>query len=371
MNKTSRLSWVDYARGIAIILVTYRHVFEGAKAAGISVENHNFLEYINIFLYSFRMPLFFIISGIFISLSLKKKGIKKYIEGRARMILYPYFVWGFLQLTLQIFFTKYTNGHPTPSSYLHLFYLPREIGQFWYLYALFNVSVLYVFSKKLHFKAWHNILIGLVFFYLSSIVYQDDIKIGFVHDILHNYIFFAVGDLVSKYLLDTKNHKHFESGKILLLLFIPFLVVQTYFLLENLNHNVLKYMYVEYYQPFIFLIVAIVGCAFIINLTFYLQKKNVLRWLTYVGRHSLYIYVSQVMAFAALRIFLTTFLHVHNIFIILISGIIAGVCIPLLLYGLAVRFNMRWIFTLEKDNSVRPERPLTPAVAFEERANNM
>ena len=121
-----------------------RDRFEGSKEAGIPVQQYDLLEYANIFFYSFRMPLFFIISGIFITRSLQKRGIGKYVETRARAILYPYFVWGTIQLTLQIIFTRYTNGHPTIDSYLHLFYLPREIAQFWYLYALFNVSVLYL-----------------------------------------------------------------------------------------------------------------------------------------------------------------------------------------------------------------------------------
>ncbi|MEP6710997.1 MAG: acyltransferase [Ferruginibacter sp.] len=371
MKPAPRLNWIDYARGIAIILVTYRHVFEGVKAAGIPVGNFPFLEYINIFFYSFRMPLFFIVSGIFISRSFKKRGLLNYIEARAKMILYPYFIWGFMQLTLQMFFTKYTNGHPTPAAYLHLLYLPREIGQFWYLYALFNVSILYVFSKQLKFTVVYNIIIGLIFFYISALVYQYDIKIGFLSDILHNYIFFAIGDLVSNYLLDRKNHKYFESGKILLLMLIPFAAVQFYFLMANLQQQIQKYMFVEYYQPFIFLLIAIIGCAFIINLTFFLQKKDRLKWLTYVGRHSLYIYVAQVIAFAGLRIFLTNVLHIQNIFIILITGIIAGVCIPLLLYRLAVKLNMRWIFTLEKEDSTEVKKPVTAAVAFENRANNL
>jgi fucose 4-O-acetylase-like acetyltransferase len=73
--KSERLSWIVYARGIAISLVAYRHVFEGAKEAGIGVQQYDFLEYFNILFYSFRMPLFFIISGIFISKNLKKRGL--------------------------------------------------------------------------------------------------------------------------------------------------------------------------------------------------------------------------------------------------------------------------------------------------------
>ena len=65
-HNANRYNWIDYARGIAIILVVYRHSFEGIKRAGFSTANYHFLEYANIIFFSFRMPLFFIVSGIFI-----------------------------------------------------------------------------------------------------------------------------------------------------------------------------------------------------------------------------------------------------------------------------------------------------------------
>lgn len=369
--KPARLNWIDYARGIAIILVLYRHVFEGIKESGIDIEQFQFLEYTNIFFFSFRMPLFFIVSGVFISNSLKKRGLLKFADARARMILYPYFVWGFLQLTLQMVFTRYTNGHPTISSYLHLFYLPRELAQFWYLAALFNVSILYALSKwYLKLEAIHNILLGLVLFYFSSVFYQEDIKASFLFDIFHNYIFFAVGDMVSKYLLDKNNFARFSSGKLLAIMTIPFLAAQYYFLWANVHNTTSKYMFVEYYQPYVYLLIAIIGCAFIINLTFFLQKKDVLKWLTSLGRHSLYIYVAHVIAFAGVRIFMSNILGIQNVPILLMAGITAGLLLPLLLYKLADRFNMRWIFTLEKANKEEQTRYISKATPAEALKND-
>ncbi len=352
--KSSRLSWVDYARGIAIILVCYRHVFEGSKEAGLPVGNYSFLEQANIFLYSFRMPLFFIISGIFVTQSLQKKGIKLYIENRLRSILYPYFVWGFIQLSLQIIFTKYTNGHPTVSSYFNLFYMPREVAQFWYLYALFNVSILYALSKYfLKITPLYNIVLGFFLFYLSSIIYKQHINAGLLFDICHYYIFFSIGDFISSYLLNPDNKKHFESPRTVLLIFIPFIVVQVYFLLQNLNHSSSKYMYVEFSQPIIFLFIALIGCAFIICLTFYLQSKNILKFLVVLGKNSLYIYVVHVIVFSSVRIILSKFLDIQNVSVIIISGMVSGLLIPILLYRLAVKFNLRFIFTLEKNNQFK------------------
>lgn len=348
--KQGRLGWIDYARGIAITLVCYRHVFEGSKEAGIPVGDYPFLEQFNIFLYSFRMPLFFILSGFFITGSLQKRGLKLFIESRARTILYPYFVWGVLQFTLQMLFTNYTNYHPTPSSYLDLLYRPRECAQFWYLYALFNVSVLYAFSKYvLKIPAVYNIFLGIFFFYISSQIYQRNINTGLLFDILHYYIFFSIGDFAGSYILDEKRQKSFGSVKLMALSLIPFAAGQVYFLLENLNHSTRKYMYVEFYQPFVFLLIALIGCFFIINLTFYLQKSNSFRWITVLGRHSLYIYVAHVIVFAGTRIVLHKLFGIQNVAIIMVTGIVCGLLVPVLLYRLAVRLNIRWIFTLDKN----------------------
>src|SRR6202035_3875273 len=74
----NRLAWVDYLKGIAIVLVVYRHVLigiqryvAGQQAKGTPIPDVPlYLEKANIIFFSFRMPLFFILSGIFISGSL-------------------------------------------------------------------------------------------------------------------------------------------------------------------------------------------------------------------------------------------------------------------------------------------------------------
>src|SRR5690348_4345046 len=86
-----RLEWVDYLRGIAIILVVYRHVFYGLQRGNIEVPLS--LVEANMLFYSFRMPLFFILSGIFISRTLAKSGVKKVVNTKFEQLLYPYIIW--------------------------------------------------------------------------------------------------------------------------------------------------------------------------------------------------------------------------------------------------------------------------------------
>ncbi|RYD78964.1 MAG: acyltransferase [Sphingobacteriales bacterium] len=346
--KPQRHTWIDYARGIAIILVLYRHVFEGIKNAGISITEYKLIEHANILFFSFRMPLFFIVSGIFVVGSLQKRGFSSFVQTKARTILYPYFLWAVLQISLQLILSDYVNANRTWRSYAELFYAPRTIDQFWYLYALFNVSILYVLS--LHFlrsKTLYNVIIGLLFFMISVYTYQVKINLGFVGDILHYYLFFAIGDALGSVIRNDNYRKYFERWQALLLFFVPFIVSQYYFLYTNLQHPAMNYDYVEYYQPFLFIIIALIGALYIIMISFFLQKHSLIKWLHLLGQHSLYIYVAHVLVLASVRIFITKVLGIYNVPILLATGILLGLLVPVILYKLASRLNMKWIFTLE------------------------
>ncbi len=351
--KTIRHGWIDYARGIAIILVLYRHVYEGLKHSTVSVVGYENVEYANILFFSFRMPLFFIVSGFFVAASLQKRGLKTFVATKAKTILYPYFLWGIIQITLQLIFSSLINTQRTINDYTYLFYLPRNIEQFWYLYALFNVSILYAVIKVyLKPTAFQNIMIGLILFYASAIMTRNSFGIGFLHDIIHYYLFYAIGDASARFIREPKVVEILQSGKTLLILTLPFIATQAYFLYENLKYETEYFDFVENYQPFIFIFVALFGCAFIISLAFCLQKWKVLNWLRELGRHSLYIYVTHVIILASLRIFMTRVYGIYHLPVLLITGIVAGLVLPVLFYKLCVRLNITWLFSLEKREKV-------------------
>ena len=349
--KPIRQTWIDYARGISIILVLYRHVFEGLKNSGLAVAEYIGLEHANILFFSFRMPLFFIVSGIFVAGSLQKRGIRLFVDNKARTILYPYFLWGILQITIQIFLSGYVNSQRTGFDYLYLLYQPREIEQFWYLYALFNVSVLYAFSKSiLKLSAFKNIIIGFGLIYISSFTGRNQINIGFLSDMCHYYLFYAIGDLIGRFMRDKNNLAKLYSWKISVLLIIPFIVSQVYYLYQNLEFSPKTYDYVENYNPYIFVIIAITGCAFVISICFQLQKADKFKWLHNLGRHSLYIYVAHVIVLAATRMVMVKVFDISNVPVLLITGIIAGLTVPVILYKICEKYNLTLLFTLERNH---------------------
>lgn len=59
----NRIVTLDIAKGLAITLVVYGHVMQGMGHRHLIDEN--FHRFSNTFVYSFHMPVFFFVSGLF------------------------------------------------------------------------------------------------------------------------------------------------------------------------------------------------------------------------------------------------------------------------------------------------------------------
>lgn len=343
----SRYPWIDYARGITILLVVYRHVFEGLDNVGEGVGNHEVLKYFNIFFFSFRMPLFFIVSGIFIGSSLSRKGIGAYIGNRFQTIFYPLLVWGTIQVTLQLAFAGYVSAARTPFDYLNLVINPRKIEQFWYLNALFCVSVLYAlvhwYGKA---KAWQQVVLGSILYAIGGYCLMNKIFLGFLNDVLFFYLFFAIGHLFSGWVLNRDNQRVLSSWRTTLIALPFFIAVQHYFTHLNLLHQ--DDYYVQFQRPALFAVAALVGGAYIVQVSFLLQRLAVLKFLRVIGYHSLYIYVMHLMITSGARIVLVKAFGIENIPLLLVVSVTIGVILPIVLYNIFERLGAWWLFSLKK-----------------------
>ena len=345
---SNRLAWIDYARGVCIILVCFRHCMEGMKQAGLPLYNYPALEVLNICFYSFRMPLFFIISGLFLSSGLVKKGLGNYVNSRFKIVFYPLLVWGSIQITMQFLMRSYVNAHREPVDYLNLIINPRRIEQFWYLNALFFVGALYALVKMaFRLNHWQQLVLGMIFYTIAGMLRFTETNGYLLTDILNYYIYFCIGDIISGYLLGKKNKKSMITAPSWLLAsFIIFLASQYLYTIINIRHN--SDFYVGDKLPALAFFISLCGCAFTIQMSFLLQRLSVLKWLRIIGYHSLYIYLAHVMVIAAVRIFLVYVLHITSVPMILVPAMLAGILLPVLLYNVAVRLGAWWLFSLKK-----------------------
>lgn len=349
--KEKRWLWIDYDKGISIILVGYGHALTSLDGHVADLSAYPFFTYIGTFLYGFRMPLFFIVSGLLVARSLNKKGLNAYIGDRTNNILYPLAIWGFIEITFQVLSAKYFthNNDVSPINYLNLIIDPRQTGHFWYLNALFCIGVIYAFLRsRAKLTAVMQVILGFILFSISAYIHIHDLNFGFVTDVFEYYIFFAIGDLVSKLLLDENNIKRLSTYKVFLPLLVFFVIIQYFFTEINLRPNVDGINYVDHKMPFFFLLEALVGCSLSLSFSFLLQKYKLFTFLRIVGYHSLFVYCMQIIVMSIARIFLQNFLHITYTPALIILIWLSGILLPIFFYNLTLRLNIWWLYTFRK-----------------------
>ncbi len=317
----SRIEWVDYAKGIGILLVVYGHVLRGIKNAGLDIYSVFFYCSDNL-VYSFHMPLFFFLSGLFIVRSLlKTERITPFVLGKIKVIAYPYFIWSFIQISIQILMSPYTNHVKEVSDLLYIFYKPQE--QFWFLYVLFFLSVLYAILYVL-LKNVYLILLISIFLYFS--------KLG-IPMFSKNFIFFSAGAAFVPYMLSLIPNKNTIPSFIVF--GIMFIAV----------HGILGFLQLYGLHKFIFLPLAAFGILLTCYLANYLATHNMLSFLKYIGYISLPIYVAHVLSASGIRIILYKLFNIHHVGVHLLIGTIFGIVFPIILYEFGKRIKFPYLFT--------------------------
>jgi fucose 4-O-acetylase-like acetyltransferase len=336
MDDSMRDLWVDYAKGIGIVLVVYGHVASGLFNAGIPVDEHAF-RLADSVVYSFHMPLFFFLSGLFFYSSLEKRGAVRMVASKVDTILYPYVVWSLIQGCIEVLLSRWTNGHITLSEVLNLFWRPR--AQFWFLYALFFISLICtaVFVRVPQRRAgWVTVLAALLF--LVDIGVRDLPLYGYIRN-------FGVYFVAGIYFNSIKDWLLRNQGKLLLPALLLFLGGQYLF------HRVWQLNWSM--RGAEGLALAVVSIAFVCLLCMTLASRlPPVPWLRMLGTYSMVIFLMHTLAAAGCRIALKSILHVQNYELHLALGWTAGILLPMLAYRWLAGFGIQNLITAPPSLSV-------------------
>ena len=126
-GKKDRINWIDFAKGIGIFLVVLGHTNRGIHAANL-MDTPQF-QTVDKWIYSFHMPLFFFLSGIFAE-RLQKLNIGDFLFNRFSVLIAPYVIWATIQLVLQASLSRYTNSVVELDSF-----------QWFFVYSFFSILV--------------------------------------------------------------------------------------------------------------------------------------------------------------------------------------------------------------------------------------
>lgn len=130
-----RLAWADTAKGICIILVVMMHTTLGI---GSEMGGEGFLHTVVAFAKPFRMPDFFLVSGLFLA-RVVDRDLRSYADRRVVHFAYFYILWLVIQSGFK--FMQISGG--SPAVFLHhlAVSLVEPFSTLWFIYLLGVFSV--------------------------------------------------------------------------------------------------------------------------------------------------------------------------------------------------------------------------------------
>jgi uncharacterized membrane protein YcfT len=129
MDAPTRMPWVDMAKGLSIILVVMMY---SAYNTGKYTGNVGFLHYVIGFATPFRMPEFFLISGLFLSQVIGRPW-RRYADRRIVHYAYFYIVWATIMIGLKI---GLYGLDPVAAIHDIVLSTVKPYGVLWFLYML-------------------------------------------------------------------------------------------------------------------------------------------------------------------------------------------------------------------------------------------
>lgn len=186
-----RIQWIDVAKFLGIFSIYLGHL-----DAGLSFN----------FVFSYHVPLFFLISGCMENLNVEKNFIKYFLI-KVKKILIPFFVFSLIAIVIKII---ETNASTTEVKNMLILLLKGNIrntffaGSLWFLSCLFVMEILFYIIKKVKFKPL-ILLICLGLFVISNIliVPKPIFSPHFIYNIdsaLYYIIYYAIGFILFPYI---------------------------------------------------------------------------------------------------------------------------------------------------------------------------
>lgn len=279
-NET-RLAWVDVAKGLCILLVVLMHATLGVeKAIGSETSLNAFVEWAR----PFRMPDFFLISGLFLAARIDRPW-HSYLDTKVLHFAYFYVLW----LTIQ-FATKApgmvqeVGAAETAWSYLTSFVVP--FGTLWFIYLL---AVYFVVAKLLRpLPKWLVILAAA-----GMHIFAPHTGVFIADEFASRFVFFYAGYALAPYILAFADRAREVPGIV---------VAEGLLLWAILNAVAVDHGIALAAGPD--LAFSFIGIAAVIAFSVLVTQRAVGQALAYCGRNSIAVYLAFTLFMGPARIVL-------------------------------------------------------------------
>lgn len=317
----SRISWVDYSKGICIILVVLMHSTLGVeKAAGGLSWLHDFINWAK----PFRMPDFFLISGLFLASRINRPW-REYLDSKVLHFAYFYALWMTIQFATKGYGLYQANGlEGVLKDYALGFVEP--FGTLWFIYML---AVFFVVVKATR-------LVPPFYVFLAGALLEiAPIETGYalVDEFSSRFVYFFVGYWLARHVFKFAEGVNFKSVPAIVSGLFIWAVVNTAMVRTGLSQ-----------APGFGLALGFVGAAAVISIGVLLSKTRLAAPVRYFGENSIVIYLAFFLFMAATRSVLLKYPVVTDLGSVALLTTAAGVVGPILLFWVTRQTKLSLLF---------------------------
>ncbi len=289
-SPNGRLDWVDTAKGISIILVVmmYSAYSVGEDTGGITV-----LHWIIGFATPFRMPEFFLISGLFLSQVIDRPFVR-YADRRVVHYFYFYVLWAFIHIVVKTGLGQ-ANFAAIPGEVL--FALVQPYGVLWFIYLLGIFSLTARAAHDFKVPHWLVLLAGAAL-QIAHIQSESYIVEQFAAYFVYFYIGYVGAPLVFKLAAWADDHLRLATLGLLVWAVVEIALVFSpgFAFAPKEMHMGLAAL------PGLHLALAVAGALAICVGAVLLTRLRGTSWLTWLGAHSIVVYLAFALPMSTIRI---------------------------------------------------------------------
>jgi uncharacterized membrane protein YcfT len=320
-----RIAWVDYAKGICIVMVVMMHSTLGV---GIAAGGEGFLHYLVAFAKPFRMPDFFLISGLFLSRVIDRDW-RTYLDRKVVHFAYFYVLW----MTIQFVFKApglATEHGAAATLQLYALSFIEPFGTLWFIYLL---PIFFVVTRLTRGVP------ALIIWLIGAALQTAHIETGWmvIDEFAARFVYFYTGYWIASFVFAMADDVQIK----------PAIAIVWLLLWGTLNALLVFGGYAE--LPGISLALGILGAGAIVTLGALLAQTRLFDFLRYCGQNSIVIYLSFFLFMAGTRVALLKTGIIADIGVMSVIVTAAGVIGPLLLFWTVRHTPLRFLFE-------RPER---------------
>ena len=318
---SARIDWVDYAKGLCIILVVMMHSTLGVeKATGQLSWMHEVVEWAR----PFRMPDFFLISGLFLASRIDRPW-RSYLDSKVIHFAYFYALWVTIQFAAKGYgMTQDLGVGGALQAYLMSFIQP--FGTLWFIYLL---PVFFVTAKLL------RPVPPLAVFLAAAVLQMGAIHTGWlvIDEFANRFVYFFAGYWLAPQVFRFAAAVAARPPKDVALAFLAWAAVNTAFVLQGWAT-----------LPGIALALGFLGAAAVVTVGVMLSKTRLAEPIRYAGENSIVIYLAFFLFMAATRAVLLKLMPGLDLGLVSLIITAAGVTGPVLMFWAVRKTPLAFLF---------------------------